>query len=153
MNSHVEAAVSLYNKGFNCAQSSFGAYSEEIQLDPNQAAKLSSSFGGGFGKLGEVCGAFSGICMAAGMIYGYDDPTDKLAKDQHYELVRELGKRFTLVNGSLLCRDLLESNKARPVLFSSDGVKVKECEHIVRSVVQLLDDVIREKNAKLKQTI
>jgi len=145
MNSHVEAAVSLNNKGFNCAQSSFGAYNEETQLDPNQAAKLSSSFGGGFGKLGEVCGAFSGICMAAGMIYGYDDPTDKTAKDQHYELVRELGKRFTLVNGSLLCRDLLESNKARPVLFSSDGVKVKECEHIVRSAVQLLDDVIREK--------
>ena len=95
--------------------------------------------------MGEVCGAFSGICMATGMIYGYDDPTDKTAKDQHYELVRELGKRFTLVNGSLLCRDLLESNKARPVLFSSEGVKVKECEHIVRSAVQLLDDVIREK--------
>jgi len=153
MNSHVETAVSLYNKGFNCAQSSFGAYNEENQLDPIQAAKLSSSFGGGFGKLGEVCGAFSGICMAAGMIYGYDDPTDKTAKDQHYELVRDLGKRFTLVNGSLLCRDLLESNKVRPVIFSSEGVKVKECEHIVRSAVQLLDDVIREKNSKLNQTI
>lgn len=150
MNSHVEEAVSLYNKGFNCAQSSFGAYNEEIQLDAIQAAKLSSSFGGGFGKLGEVCGAFSGICMAAGLLYGYDDPTDKKAKDQHYELIRELGKRFTVVNGSLLCRDLLESNKARPVLFTSEGVKVKECEHIVRSAVQLLDEVIREKNSKIE---
>ena len=107
-------------------------------------------FGGGFGKLGEVCGAFSGICMAAGLLYGYDDPTDKKAKDQHYELIRELGKRFTVVNGSLLCRDLLESNKARPEIFTSEGIKVKECEHIVRSAVQLLDEVIREKNAKIE---
>lgn len=145
MNSHIDSAVSLYYEGFNCAQSSFGAFSEENQLEPNQAAKLSSSFGGGFGKLGEVCGAFSGICMAAGLMYGYDDPTDKAAKDQHYELIRQLGTRFTSVNGSLLCRDLLESNKHRPIIFNSDGVKVKECEHIVRSAVQLLDDVIRGK--------
>jgi len=51
----------------NCAQSVFAAFSEDIGMDFETALKLSSSFGGGMGRLREVCGAVSGMFMIAGL--------------------------------------------------------------------------------------
>ena len=69
------------------------------------------------GRLREVCGALSGIFMAAGILYGYDDLTDKSLKTDHYERIQELAARFRKENGSILCREILglEEEHSRPI--------------------------------------
>lgn len=71
---HAVKAMALFKEGYNCAQSVFVAFEEECGLERSCALKLSSSFGGGMGRLREVCGAVSGMFMVAGMLYGYDTP-------------------------------------------------------------------------------
>ena len=68
MINHREKAKENFMAGYNCAQSVFLAFCDETGLDRETAARLASSFGGGMGRLREVCGAVSGMFMAAGMI-------------------------------------------------------------------------------------
>lgn len=69
-----ERAMALFEEGYNCAQSVFLAFSDLHGMDTHTAAALSSSFGGGMGRLREVCGAVSGMFLTAGILYGYENP-------------------------------------------------------------------------------
>ena len=73
---HSETARALFLQGYNCAQSVAGAFSTELDLPFDVVVRLASSFGGGMGRMREVCGAVSGMFLVAGMLYGYDDPND-----------------------------------------------------------------------------
>ncbi|MBQ2591308.1 MAG: C_GCAxxG_C_C family protein, partial [Paludibacteraceae bacterium] len=53
-------AVELFKSGFNCAQAVAIAYSDVLGMSDEEAAKVSGSFGGGMGRMGEVCGTLSG---------------------------------------------------------------------------------------------
>ena len=59
----VERAVLHFMSGYNCAQSVFLAYADLFDLDTELAKKMSVSFGGGMGRLREVCGTVSGMAM------------------------------------------------------------------------------------------
>ena len=63
-----ERAMALFEEGYNCAQSVFLAFSDLHGMDTHTAAALSSSFGGGMGRLREVCGAVSGMFLTAGIL-------------------------------------------------------------------------------------
>ena len=111
---HEEKARELFYAGYNCAQAVFCAYAEDMGLDVETAARLASSFGGGLGRLREVCGAVSGAEMALGFLRGYSDPADHASKLAHYEQVRELARRFREKNGSIVCRELMKGVKTTP---------------------------------------
>lgn len=96
-----------FRSGYNCAQSVLLAFYDVTGLDDQTAAMLSSSFGGGLGRLREVCGAVSGAAMVLGLVKGYSDPDDREAKKAHYARVREFADRFKELNGSIICRELL----------------------------------------------
>ena len=102
-----ERAMALFEEGYNCAQSVFLAFSDLHGMDTHMAAALSSSFGGGMGRLREVCGAVSGMFLVAGILYGYDDPGAREEKAAHYARIQELAKAFEEKNGSIVCRELL----------------------------------------------
>ena len=51
---HTYQAADLFLSGSNCAQAVLLAYQDLTGLDPELAAKISSSFGGGMGRLREV---------------------------------------------------------------------------------------------------
>ncbi len=87
---------------------------KNLGLDLETALRLSSSFGGGMGRLREVCGAVSGMFMVAGLKYGYSDPHDKPAKAEHYKRIQDLAAEFRDENGSIVCRELLASSRAVP---------------------------------------
>ena len=87
---HRELAENNFLAGYNCAQSVLLAFAEDLGLDGDFALRLSSSFGGGMGRLREVCGAVSAILMAAGLVYGYTAPGDDGAKAAHYARVQAL---------------------------------------------------------------
>ena len=143
MTTHEKIAVDLFNQGYNCSQAVYCAFCDVTGMDRDEAFKISSSFGGGMGRLGEVCGALTGAFMATGMLLSGVDEKDKAAKEVHYERIKKLGERFREEKGSLLCRDLLEINKTRPEEFR-DGVKVKDCEHLVAYAARMLDEYLEE---------
>ena len=111
-----EKAKSNFTKGMNCSQSVLLAFVDElgeskIGISHETALKLSSSFGGGMGRLREVCGGVSGMFMVAGLLKGYDLDSDPGAKAKHYELIQTMAKRFVEKNGSIVCRTLLGLDK------------------------------------------
>lgn len=106
-----EKARSLFLEGYNCAQAVFCAFCPETGLDESLAKRLASSFGGGLGRMREVCGAVSGMAMVAGILYGYDDPKDREIKREHYQRIQTMAKDFRNEFGSILCREILESTR------------------------------------------
>ena len=111
---HAEEARRLFLEGYNCAQAVFCAFCDRTGLDIDTAARMSSSFGGGVGRLREVCGTVSGALLALGMLQGYADPHDPGAKAAHYQRVQEFARRFKEKNGTIVCRDLLKNVPTTP---------------------------------------
>ncbi|EKQ52822.1 MULTISPECIES: C-GCAxxG-C-C family protein [unclassified Clostridium] len=147
MNNIRERAMDLFKQGYNCSQSVFGALCEECNIDFETALKLSSSFGGGMGRLREVCGAVSGMFMVAGMKYGYSDPKDSLSKAKHYKKIQELAEQFEEKNGSIVCRELLGlSNKKDnyiPEERTTEYYKKRPCSEIVGDAAEIIYEFIK----------
>ena len=101
-----ERARELFLEGCNCAQAVFLAFAEE-KMDRDAALKIASGFGGGMAGMRNVCGAVNGMFMAYGLLCGPADPTDRAAKANSYETLRQLAGEFEARNGSLICRQLL----------------------------------------------
>ncbi len=144
---HSQRAYDLFYQGYNCAQSVFLAFTDLTGLDDETALKLSSSFGGGMGRLRETCGAFSAIIMVAGMLYGYTTPKDYDSKSKHYALVQELAARFREKNGSIICREILGlSGKSDPnvPVRTDEYYKKRPCPDICRIAAGILDEYIAE---------
>ncbi|MBQ8421238.1 MAG: C_GCAxxG_C_C family protein [Bacteroidales bacterium] len=93
--------------GYNCCQAVVLAYNDLFGLDDNLAASLASGFGGGMGRMREVCGSVSGMVMLAGLLSPAADPSVKERRTANYALVQELAGRFREMNGSIVCCELL----------------------------------------------
>lgn len=107
-------AMELFQEGYNCAQAVLGAFAQDMNMDFQQAMMLSSSFGGGMGRMREVCGAVSAMFMVAGLEKGYSDPKASTEKAGHYDYIQQLAAKFKEENGSIICRDLLGLTKPGP---------------------------------------
>ena len=116
-NEYSRKAGKLFCEGYNCAQSVFCAFSDDLGINFETALKLSSSFGGGMGRLREVCGAVSAMFMIAGLKYGYTSPDDDKIKAQHYARIQQLAEEFKKNNKSIICRELLglDIQQASPI--------------------------------------
>ena len=144
---HGIKAAELFLQGYNCAQSMMVAYCDLTGLTPEFAAKMSSSFGGGMGRLREVCGAVSGMLMVAGLLYGYDDPGENdCNKKEHYRLVQELAGKFREEIGSIVCREILKnpSTDPNPTPRTAEFYKVRPCARMVITAAKILDAYIAE---------
>ena len=102
-----DKAEELFRKGYNCSQSVFASFADVLGMSVEDAAKIASPFGAGFGKLREVCGAVSGMTLAAGYLKGYDDPADYEGKKELYRLIQNMCAEFKEREGTLICRELL----------------------------------------------
>ncbi|MBR2782176.1 MAG: C_GCAxxG_C_C family protein [Oscillospiraceae bacterium] len=145
---HGELARSLFLEGYNCAQSVFCAFADVTGMDREQAARFSASFGGGMGRLREVCGAMSAALMVLGLVRGYSDPTDMQGKKELYVLVQEYSRRFQAENGSYICRELLSGV---PVTSGSEPEERNEayylrrpCPGIIEKAARVLDQMLAE---------
>ena len=104
----VEKAKRLFKEeGYNCCQAVVLAYNDIFGIDDQTAAAVSSGFGGGMGRMREVCGAVSGMVMLAGLIRPATDPTVKDWRTANYALVQEMAGEFKAINGSIVCKELL----------------------------------------------
>lgn len=142
---HSEQAAQLFLSESNCAQAVMVAFCDVTGLEPAFAAKLSSSFGGGMGRLREVCGAVSGMLMVAGLLYGYDEPGQKdEAKKAHYQLVQELANQFREQAGSIVCREILKNPPTNPDPSprTAEYYKTRPCARMVVTAARILDRYI-----------
>jgi C_GCAxxG_C_C family probable redox protein len=103
-----EKAIEIFEHGYNCSQAVFMAYSDIYDIDTETAAKLATSFGGGMGRMREVCGAVSGMFLVIGLQYPFIDTKDKAAKNTNYKAVQRTAKEFKSIMGSYICADLLK---------------------------------------------
>ncbi len=104
----VEKARRLFKEGgYNCCQAVVLAYNDIFGIDDTMAAALSSGFGGGMGRMREVCGSVSGMVLLAGLLKPACDPSDKAARTGNYALVQEVAGEFKAMNGSIICKELL----------------------------------------------
>ena len=141
---HAAYAAELFMKDYNCAQAVAVAFCDVTGMDPEQTAKLASSFGGGIGRLREVCGAVSGMVMVAGILYGHDLPKDDEEKKNHYALVQELVKKFQAQAGSYICRDILKNPPSDPAPSprTAEYYALRPCARMVYLAAQILDEYI-----------
>jgi C_GCAxxG_C_C family probable redox protein len=151
MNNHSDTAKELFERGYNCAQSVFAAFCDETGLDMDEALFLSSSFGGGMGRLREVCGAVTAMFMIAGLKFGYTDPLDKEAKAEHYRLIQSLANEFKAKNGSIICRELLGlpegADEPIPAARTQGYYDTRPCGGLVECAAGMIDELLREKGA------
>lgn len=146
MGTHKEQAKAYFLEGYNCAQSVVLAYHEELGLTREAAAQMASSFGGGMGRLREVCGAFSGICLAVGIHEGYSDPKDQEGKKKQYALIQKLAKEFEAHNGSIVCRELLgldhRTDAPVPEARTKEYYKKRPCAELVADAAGILEELV-----------
>lgn len=145
-----ELAVDLFEKGYNCAQSVVGAWLDQTEIESEQAMRLASSFGGGMGKLREVCGALTGSFMVAGLLRGYYKPGDDDEKGSHYALIQEIAKEFEQKYKTILCRDLLEldvkHDSPNPSARTAEYYAERPCARFIYDVVIYLDQALKNRN-------
>ena len=144
---HGIKAAELFLSGSNCAQAVAVAFCDVTGLTPEFSAKMASSFGGGMGRLGEVCGAVSGMLMVAGLLYGYEDPgEDDVSKKAHYRLVQELAGKFREQAGSIVCREILKNppSDPNPTPRTEEFYKKRPCARMVILAAKILDDYIAQ---------
>ena len=139
-------AFELFGEGYNCSQAVALAFADLIEMDEKLLVRMTSSFGGGMGRLREVCGAVSGLTLTLSAIYGYDAPDDRAAKLALYHGVQEAAERYRAENGSIICRELLglsqDVKKVDPAPRTQEYYKKRPCPELVAMAAQIADDYI-----------
>ncbi len=139
-----EKAVELFYEGCNCSQAVLCAFDDLTGLDRETSMKISCGFGGGVSRLREICGAVSGMIMAADMLYGYTDPSKK---SEHYKLIQELCGRFKERAGAIVCRELLGLKGAsEPYSPPRDEnfYKTRPCVKLIALAADILDEYVNK---------
>lgn len=135
-----EIAKSYFMQGYNCAQSVAAAFSQEMNLSEEMAARLTKGFGAGMGRMREVCGAVSGMTFVISAIYDED-------KGSIYKRVQEAANEFKEQNGSIVCRELLGlsikgADSPVPEKRTQQYYKKRPCAELVEMAANILEKYI-----------
>lgn len=144
--SKAQQAADLHKQGFNCCQAMTVIYGPPFGLAADQAAKVAAGFGGGFGRMGSICGALSGIALVLGLKFGATDPKDKPAKMKTYQKVTDAAEQFKLRCGSIYCRDLLGFDLSTPEgsQRAQQPGAFEKCADFVREAGEILEDMLSQ---------
>lgn len=144
-----QRAFKLFQEGYNCSQAVALAFSDLIGIDEKLLVRMTSSFGGGMGRMREVCGAVSGMSFVAGALYGYEEPgaAGQQEKAAHYERIQELAAEYRAINGSIVCRELLGlatqgADQPVPEVRTAEYYKKRPCGQLVMLAATIMEDYI-----------
>lgn len=142
-------AKELFLEGYNCSQSVAMAYADITELSEEMVAKIAASFGGGMGRLREVCGAVSGMALLAGFISPCSSSSDAAAKKANYALVQHFAEAFRQQNGAIVCRTLLgldhPKDEPTPSARTSEYYKKRPCADLVYDAALIVGKYLQEK--------
>ena len=144
-----EKALEYFDDKFNCSQSVLTAFADELGLTEDESLRVATAFGGGMGRQQLTCGAVTGAAMVLGLKFGKgkDDSDDK--KQDTYNKTVELFERFARLNGSTVCRKLLndlDMNNAEDMkIINEQGLFHTSCRKYVADAVQLAEIILENK--------
>lgn len=151
VNERAKLAREYFESGYNCAQSVFLAFRDITGLDKQMAATFSAPFGGGMGRLREVCGTVSGMSMVAGFLYPNSEPNDMSSKMRTYAAVQDLAERFRAENGAIVCRELLglgrQKDDPKPSERTAEYYKRRPCAEYVAIAARLVAEKINAEDS------
>ena len=141
---HISRAAELFRAGYSCSQAVAAAFSDVTGLDEKFSAKMASSFGGGMGRMREVCGAVSGMLLVAGLLYGYDDPGDTAGTRELYAQVQAMAGQYREQMGSIICRDLLQNppSDPNPTPRTAEFYQKRPCQLMVETAAGIMEEFI-----------
>ncbi len=143
-----EIAMANFKNGYNCSQAITLAFADLLPIDKATLLKMASSFGGGMGRLREVCGSVSGMFMITGLLYGYDGPETGQVKADHYARIQELAHQFEEQHGSIVCREMLGLTTKHdipvPEARTAEYYKKRPCTEIIGDAAEILEQYINE---------
>jgi C_GCAxxG_C_C family probable redox protein len=139
----ISKAQSYFDEGYACSQSVLLAFSNQFNLDERTAKLISSTFGGGMGRLRQKCGAVTSGFMVLGLAYGNESASDMENKLNAYKKVRELDHQLEEIHGTTNCKELLLK------YASKEQVKERKhhqliCKQIVSDTTGLVYDLLKE---------
>lgn len=143
-------AKEYFNNGYNCAQSVALAYADITTLDEKMVATITASFGGGLGRLREVCGAVSGMAFIASFISPCPMADNAEAKKANYALVQEFAEQFRQKNGNIVCRSLLGLDRPKdeptPSARTAEYYKKRPCAEYVYDAALIVGEYLANKS-------
>lgn len=144
----VSQAIQNFESGFNCAQSVFLAYSDVFELDLEMAKKVSVSFGGGVGRMREVCGTVSAMAMLAGFKYPVLDTANQEERTRNYTAVQKMADLFKEKHGNIICRNLISQGEAAttpiPSVRTPEYYSKRPCSKYVAEAARIAGKMLKE---------
>ena len=145
-----QKAKEYFLQGYNCAQSVAMAFDDLIGMDKDRIAKLTSGFGGGIGRMREVCGTVTGAAFVISALYGYNDPKATIEKQKLYANIQQIGNEFAKENGSVVCRELLGlsikgADSPTPEARTQQYYQKRPCADLVEYSAHLVEEFIKNK--------
>ncbi len=154
MSKKVQMALQKFLEGYNCAQSVFYAFSEDLQISNDMAFRLACGFGAGMARKQEVCGAVSGGIIVIGARYGRGEKEDRMVTEQTYIKIRDLMDRFESRHGTFTCSRLLNNcdltTEQGRAFFKNNNLLDQICKPCVQSVTEILESILFNTNAVMK---
>ena len=146
-----DIAKQKFMNGNNCSQAVLLAFCEDFGLEKETAIKISEPFGGGMGRMREVCGTVTGMFMVIGLAMGNDNSKDNTTKKNVYKSVQELAAKFKEDNGSIICRELLgfqKNNKESyvPSERTNEYYKKRPCPELCKYAADILEEYLKKEN-------
>ncbi len=118
-----ELALSLHDKGYNCAQSVACAFSAELGINEDILFAACEGLGFGMGSSEEVCGALSGAVILAGLKNSDKDTNSPKTKKETYALASEIREYFKLKSKSTICKDIKGIKTGNMLCSCADCIK------------------------------
>ena len=152
VNERVERACGYFKEGYNCAQAVVMAYNDIMNMSLDEVARLTAPFGGGMGRMREVCGSVCGMTMLAGAIQPSSDPKNLEERKDNYALVQHFAEQFRTENGDIVCRRLLglepmteRQETAMPSERTPEYYKKRPCSEYVGCAARIVGEYLNQK--------
>lgn len=137
-----ELAKEYFYNGCNCSQAVACAFAEEMNMPVDTVKRLTIGFGGGMGRLREVCGTVSGAAFVLSALYGSNN------KNVVYKMVQDVADVFKAKNGSVVCRELLGLDKSSEISPIAEPrtekyYKKRPCPELVEQMADILESYLK----------
>lgn len=136
-----EKAKELFKTGCNCSQAVAMSFAGEMGMNEETVKRLTCGFGGGMGRMREVCGTVSAMTFVISALFSED-------KGAVYKRVQEVAGKFKEENGSVVCRELLGldikgADSPTPEKRTPQYYKKRPCAELVEMAANILDEYIK----------